>query len=50
VQAHHSVFFSRMRFAFTLGISPPANPITSRRPFQAMHFSDLSKTSPPTGS
>ena len=36
-----AMFFSRMRFAVTSGSSPPAKPITSRRPFQAMHFSEL---------
>ena len=44
------MFLSRMRFAATEGIVPPAKPITMRRPFQAMHFSDFSKMSPPTES
>ena len=44
------MFLSRIRFAFTSGIVPPAKPITSSRPFQAMHFIEPSKMSPPTGS
>src|SRR4029453_3834429 len=33
-----ATFFPKMGVAATLGIVPPAKPITSSRPFQAMHF------------
>ena len=44
------MFLSSTRFSFTSGMRPLAKPMTSSRPFQAMHLSEPSMTSPPTES
>ena len=42
--------FIRGMFAPMLGIRPEVNPMTNKRPFQAIQRIDSSNTSPPTGS
>jgi hypothetical protein len=48
VEAVTAMFFSSTRLSFTSGMRPLAKPITSNRPFHAMHLSDRSVVSPPT--
>ena len=45
-----STLLSSSRFTFTVGISPPVNPMTSSRPPGASERSESVNRSPPTGS